>query len=408
MMREIFLLVLALGACTALEDPPVEAVMQHNLEIAPSMINNSGVGIEEFTKDKFSAVNMSIVAVLPSVDGRIPPETEGVLWASYEEYTFKILHEDGDGCPDKYTYVLQNSSRYVEMNFKFRNLTEGGEIQMDEPIVGIPFEPSLLETANGSENLTIELYWHCWHYFEVTKKINNMVCLGEDCDCEYEEPVEWMENVTSIGNVSQQYIVESGNVSFFLVRPALEEQWYRNNHFDTLELSRKSIYKAEIGMDGEPVASAQIYNFSIMEDAVGAWHILVNETRDFENATMGNYELAYLGTPVSEDRIGFSHLYEVNYSYKGLGPHLLNVTVTDFFGDSYAFEKEIYSRKLTYGGGSETGEPAGSEEYYRPGIPPVDDGEISHNIIRSNEFFLIFLIAAVTVFWYYKGRGKSR
>ena len=404
MMREFFLLVLILGLCAALEDTPVQEVTAHNIGIAPSMANNSGIELENFTKDDPVQVGMEIVTVLPAVDGRIPPETDGVLWGYNEEYIYQILYDDGDGCPDKYTYHLRNSSGYAEMRFRFRNETLGGEIALDEPIIEIPFSSSILESANGSENLTIELVWVFWHYFEKTVKINNPDMGG----CDYEVPTESMVNITSIGNVSAQYLVEPGNVSFFLLRPVLGEQWHQNNHFDTLAFSRKSIYKAEIGLDGNESGYARIYNFSIVEDSLGVWHTVVNETEVFENASMENYEIEYWANPVVRENNSFSHLYEVNYTYVGVGAHALNVTVTDFFGEKYSFEKEIFSRKMTFEGKSEEGTPAGDVDEYRPSAPAIEEGEIRHNLIPSNEYLMMFLVAGIGIFWYYKGSGKSR
>ena len=405
MMGKIFLLlVLILGLCAALENTPVEEVTAHNIEIAPNMANNSGIELEEFSKDDPVQVGMEIITILPAVDMRIPPETEGVLWGYNEKYLYNLSYDDGDGCPDKYTFHLRNSSRYAEMRFHFRNDTLGGEIDLNEAIIDIPFSNSILESANGTENLTIELVWVFWHYFEKTVKINNPVVGG----CDYEEPAISMVNITSSGNVSAQYIIEPGGVSFFLVRPVLGEQWYQNNHFDTLAFSRKSIYKAEIGLDGNESGYARIYNFSIEEDPLGAWHTVVNETEVFENASMENYEIAYWANPVVKENNSFSHLYEVNYTYVGVGAHTLNITVTDFFGGQHTFEKEIFSRKMTYEGKGESGEPAGSEEEYRPSAPEIGDEGLERNIIPPNEYILIFLIAGIGIFWYYKGHGKSR
>jgi len=410
MKGKLFLLLIFLSLGFCLDDTPVLEVSAYNLGLVDTLMNNSGIELEELGPNDPVQVDMRILTVVPAVGNRIPPETEGVLWGSNEINAngVTIDYDDGDECNDRYTFFLRNSSRNVSMYFSFRNQTLGGEIQADNPLVEIPFEPSLLETANGSENLTVELIWDSWYYFEKRTRINNMVCVGEDCDCDYEDPTVSMINVTSIGNTSREFIIESGEASFFLLRPVLGEQWYQNNQFDTLIFSRKGIYKAEITMDGEDGGYAQVHNFSIYEDPLGVQYVIVNRTQNFENATMVPYDMAYWATPVAAENNSFSHLYEVNYSYVGWGPHTLNITVTDYFGGTHSYQKEIYSRKMAVEGISETGEFGNDTNFYRPSAPEVDGGELSHNVIPTNQFVLLFLVAAIGIFWYYKGRGKSR
>ncbi len=410
MMRELFLLFLLFPACAALEDPPLDEVAQHNRDLAPSLMETTALTVGELTKDNPSRVNMSIVAVIPSVDERIPPTADEVLWAWNEENADgrTITEEDSNGCTDRYMFTLINHTESIEIRFSFRNHTVTTEPETTEAILGIPLDRELLETANGTENLTIELEWDYWYQYEVIVSNSGLVCEGDDCSCEDQgsmPPQQW--ELHTIGNVSRQYIIEPGNASFFLVRPALGEQWYRNNHFDTLVFSRKSIYKAEIEKGGNNTGNARIYNFSVMEDPVGAWHIFSEESYEFSNASMENYEVSYWATPVVKEGEGpFSHLYEINHTYSEWGPHTMEITVTDFFGGQHTYSREILSRKLTKGGMSETGEPEGSKEYYRQGMPAQEKQQLTHNPIPSNELLLIFLIAALWIFWYHRRHAR--
>ncbi|MCP4647676.1 MAG: hypothetical protein GY852_08075 [bacterium] len=407
MIRETFLLLLILGFCIALEDPPVDEVVQHNQNISAAMVRNAALTFGELTRDEPARVNMTIVTVLPAVDGRIPAETEGVLWAWNEKNADgqEIYHEGEDGCTDTYRPMLSNYSEYAEMNFRFRNESLGGQVNTNNPIVEVPFDVALLETANGTENLTIEIEWNFWYDFDVI--VIDFKDFGGSCQkLNYTPMQSW--DIYVIGNTSADYLIEPGKANFFLVRPVLGEQWYQNNHFDTLIFSRKSIYKAEISMDGNESAYARIYDFSVLEDPMGAWHITVNETRDFTNAIMENYELSYWANPVVREDTPFSHLYEVNYSYGGWGPHWMNITVTDFFLGEHTYAREILSRKITRQGMSETGEPAGSEEYYRPGEPELEETGVIHHLLPSNEIIMVFLVASLWMFWHYSKSGKSR
>ena len=410
MIRKLFLLFLVFSVCAALENPPLDEVAQYNRAIAPSLMGTSALTVGDLTKDNPSRVNMTIVAVIPSVDGRIPPEADEVLWAWNEENADgrTITEEDSHGCTDRYMFTLINQTENVEISFSFRNHTVKTEPETTEAVLEIPLERELLETANGTENLTIELEWDYWYHYEVIVSNSGWVCDGENCSCEDQgsmPPQQW--ELHTIGNVSRQYIVEPGNASFFLVRPALGEQWYRNNHFDTLVFSRKSIYKAEISRDGNETAYARIYNFSVMEDPMGAWHIFSEESDEFSNASMENYEVSYWATTVVKEGEGpFSHLYEVNHTYSGWGPNTMEITVTDFFGGNHTYSRKILSRKLTRGGMSETGEPEGSAEYYREGMPAQEEQELAHNIIPSDGLLLVFLIAALWMVWYHRRHAR--
>ena len=86
----------------------------------------------------------------------------------------------------------------------------------------------------------------------------------------------------------------------------------------------------------------------------------------------------------------------------------MNITVTDFFLGEHTYAREILSRKVTRQGVSETGEPAGSEEYYRPGEPELEETGVTHYLLPSNEIIMVFLVASLWMFWHYSKSGKSR
>ena len=260
----------------------------------------------------------------------------------------------------------------------------------------------------------MELQWRYTYFFEVVVSNNYQVCVddgagGQTCHCESteNEPLRYWDIVVT-GNASKNFIIESGNASFFLARPVLGEQWYENDHFDTLIFSRKSIYRAEISMGGNKTATAQIYNFTVLEDPLGAWHIFSAPNADFRNASMAAYNLTYWANPVVKEDMPFSHLYEVNHTYSGWGPHNMSVEATDFFLGKHEYEKEIFSRKVTRWGVSETGEPAGNPEYYRPGKPEAEEETLAHNLLPPAAMGMLILLIALGAFSYYKKWGTSR
>ncbi|MBD3397860.1 hypothetical protein GF412_01780 [Candidatus Micrarchaeota archaeon] len=405
MIRECFLLLLVLSVCIGLEDPPVDDVVQHNQGISASMARNPALTTGELTRQDPARVNMSIVTVLPCVDSRIPEDAEELLWGWNENNAdgMHLTEEDPDGCTDRYNPTLINHTEQATIAFEFRGERRESALNMNDGIADIPFSPEELSESNGTENLTVTIEWNFWYYFEVV--VTNNVMKNGSCESQVGTPLEYWD-IYIIGNTSKEFIVEPGEASFFLARPVLGEQWYKNNHFDTLVFSRKGIYKAEISMDGEETAYARIYEFTVMEDPLGAWHITANKTEDFRNASMGNHEISYWANPVVKENNSFSHLYEINHSYGAWGPRNMSITVTDFFTGEHRYSREILSRKLTKGGMSETGEPAGNEGHYRPGEPATEEEGITHRILPSNEMLVIFMIASLWMFWHYARSGK--
>lgn len=431
-MRGIFLLLVVFLSASflfAYDDPPINEVDSHNEGIAAGLMGAKGISLGPLTDEEPAKVNMSIVVALPQVDERIPSDAEGIIWAWNEKNADgqTLTHEDADGCTDYYLPALINYSRGASMSFNFRNETravvlieydwvdeaEGREMETDA-VVGIPFSFEELEAANGTENLTVELQWRYAYFFEVVVSNQYQVCVdngqgGQSCHCEssVNEPLRYWDILVT-GNASESFIIESGNASFLLVRPVLGEQWYQNDHFDTLVFSRKSIYKAEISMDGNESGYARVYDFSVLEDPMGAWHIFSNSTANFSNASMAAYSLSYWATPVVKENNSFSHLYEINHTYEGWGPHLMLVRATDFFLGEHEYEKEIFDRKISRWGVSETGEPAGDPEYYRPGKEAPEEEVLAHKILPPAAIGMLVLLLALGAFWYYRKWGKAR
>lgn len=427
-----FLLIIILVSFSylfAYSDPPVNEVEAHNLGIAGGLMGTGKLALGTLTNEEPAKVNMSIVAAMPQVDDKIPSGAEGILWAWSEKNADRqtLTHEDADGCTDYYLPALINYSRSAYMAFTFRNVTksttlidydwvdEAGGFKMEtDPIAEIPFTYEELETANGTENLTVELQWRYTYFFEVVVSNQHQVCVddgqgGQSCHCEssVNEPLRYW-NILVQGNASKNFIIESGNASFFLLRPVLGEQWYENDHFDTVVFSRKSIYRAEISMGGNKTATAQIYNFSVLEDPLGAWHIFSSANADFRNASMAAYDLAYWANPVVKENMPFSHLYEINHTYEGWGPHNMSVEATDFFLGKHGYKREIFSRKVSRWGVSETGEPTGNPEYYRPGKPAPEEETLTHKLLPPAAMGMLILLIALGTFWYYKRWGASR
>lgn len=418
----LLIILLCVRECSALEDPPVGIVVEHNRNISASLMDNGEIGIGELSWEEPAKVRMRIIGSLPQVDYRIPADSEGILWA-YDEMnangsTNPISDAPSEqGCYTEYlfgppSYGITNYSWTANISFTFRGETRSQEL-MDEqwgeswdepdPIIQIPFSEAELETSNGTENLSVKIEWDFEYVFAVliTQRGPTEFCPSGSWVS------EGVERETA-GTVEADLIVESGEPGFFLARPALGEQWYLDNRFDNLIFSRKSIYKAEIWKDGNYSGYARIYNFTVLNDSLEAWHIFSSADSDFRNASMWGEELSYAATPVSTDNITYSHLYEANYSYSGWGPHNLTIKVSDFFGEEYAYGKEVVSRKLTHWGTSETGEEGDDALYYRPGEEYPEHGGLGRSLLPYSGVLAIFLCAVIWVEWNRRKKSNEK
>jgi hypothetical protein len=179
-------------------------------------------------------------------------------------------------------------------------------------------------------------------------------------------------------------------------------------------LSRKSIYKAEVEKEGEGVAQARVKNFTLVHSneagLENVWYIFSHNATDFENASMGAYEVAYWAGPVSGSSLPFSHLYEVNHSYgEEWGQHLMGIRVYDFYGGEYEYSKEALGRKVTKEGVSETGEEGEDPLYYRPGIESGGEAGLTRFTIPASTTLVVFMVFSLWAYAYYRReRGKRR
>jgi hypothetical protein len=195
--------------------------------IAGGLMGAEKLSLGTLTNEEPAKVNMSIVVAMPQVDERIPSDAEGILWAWNEKNADgqTLTHEDADGCTDYYLPALINYSRSAFMAFTFRNITKsttlidydwmdelGGEMETDA-IVGIPFTYEELETANGTENLTVELQWTYTYFFEVVVSNQYQVCEddgqgGQACHCESSEmePLRYWDIIVT-GNASRNFVI---------------------------------------------------------------------------------------------------------------------------------------------------------------------------------------------------------
>lgn len=407
--------------CVLWKDPPLGTMLGNNIGSASGLMGNGALmsGVE-ITKSNLAVVDVRVLTALPMVDDKMPSNATGILWTWGEKSANDtIIHtESGGNCTHDYIFTVPEYGIWdynwtAWAYFTFRNETRSVELLGEaflggsgvEPQAIIEIPPSIageLETANGTENLSVRIEWEFYYYF---KYLND-----PGGSCEATSHVE-MEEITVTGSHEMQFIVESGEPEFFNVRPALGEQWYLSNHFDNFVFSRKGIYKAGIWKDGEWAGDARISNFTLVHSSepglTGVWYIFSHPARDFENASMGGHEISYWATPLVEGNISFSHLYEINHTYEEWGPHTMEVRVWDIFGGEYSYSREIVSRKATLGGISETGEPAGDILYYRPGIGEEERGELSRFVLPSSTLLVVFLVFSLWAYAYYRRKREK-
>jgi hypothetical protein len=156
-------------------------------------------------------------------------------------------------------------------------------------------------------------------------------------------------------HTSRNFTVFGTNSLFFLLAPLLNEQWFRNNQFDTVVLSQNPLSSAEIYLNGNPVSNITLRTFEVVNDSYGIEEIVSNLSPQD-----GWSESVNLTTPtlLEDSSSSFAYIYEFNYSYDGLGQNSLSLVTTDSFLNSQQYGEQLLSRMLSYNGTTtETGSP---------------------------------------------------
>jgi len=363
-----FLLVFALPVLALYPDPPFAEVSAHNLALAPafddsydpSIAVNGTMGMDFYGTDIYwvpihkhvdlQLINASarILTMEPSVGESISASASPVLLFAWGSNATPLPTRDweGDDCAE-----YQNGSsvsRSALVTFSFGNASES--VSAVNNTVLIP-DSILAAMANTTGTDVFQVRLNATFNFTYTID-DRRPSHDEGCA---QHLANYSSSISAMDE--RNWTVEGNRTLFFLVAPVLGEQWFRNNHFDTVLFSNSRIYAGNISADSNQAKNFRLYEFNITNDSQGVWHIEAVPAQGLSEGIAG-YSAYNTPVPLAPDNFTYGYVYELNYSYEGLGGHALEDDVSGLFSRS-VFSREILSRMLSYSGNvSETGGPA--------------------------------------------------
>ncbi|MGC8899124.1 MAG: hypothetical protein ACP5JC_02910 [Candidatus Micrarchaeia archaeon] len=401
-LARIFLLSLffAFVFSSSYEDPPIPEVLSHNQQAAQSLVDYIPPGQEGIPtyEEPVSYASMKLLTIDPSVDDRVAAEdVHFLLWTWGEHHGDNLNKYVGGGCNghqnENILKMSGNPKVSGNISFDFKGKTEVVEIDPDKTRVEVPFSPSELSKTNGHSKLKATLEGQIsfpytlkkirWHEECETDEEGN-----EDCDCEKDV---FTEDATVVREFysSISYTVEGGNVLFFTFEPPIREQWFQNNHFNTLIFSKRKFYRFVFYIDGQEYGRRQLYTFDTYDDVYGIWYIVSekNEYGDGESEERYEDTKPYL---IEETPETFCYIYRSDFPhYASFGPKIISTESYDHFLRTYKHEKYIAHRENTAGNFY-------GDAFYRPSVS-YDYGRINMMYIA---FPLLLVILLLFVFYH--------
>ena len=261
-MKKFIFFILAIALVFSnYSEPPIAQVLEHNKNLSQSLFSfslSSTLKESPLNLDSLANGNIQLLSIFPSVEDRIPSSMETfIFWTA----TFSFSETEPDFCGVKFDHQTIAYS----LNFTFRNDSKfvsgsAGSVAGLPSHISIPF---LEEELNQSQDdkLIVSLKWTN----NIVYKNCNMIGSGNNrhCACEY------ISLIPLSGTDSIIYYVDGSPVIYFLHKPILKEQWYKNNHFDSLIFSNRKFYDVKIKKNGDLLVPFHLYTFNISEDNFG-------------------------------------------------------------------------------------------------------------------------------------------
>lgn len=340
-------------------DPPLQEVTSHNLALAPWLndhydpsiaINGTvhmvfrGTNInwvkisEEFDFPLIHA-SAKLLTIDPSVDNATNIENNPRLvfaWGARAD-TLKRDDWESDDCTE-----YQNASsvtRSALVTFTFRNTSE--TVSTTTNVVAIPDSvQEAMQGTTGRDRLNIKLD----STFDFLYTIDDQYATFES-GC-----VQRLVNFTESLNIKDEmnWTVEGDNTLFFLRTPVLNEQWFRNNHFDSIAFSDSRIYKGRISANNDQEKEFHLYSFNITPGIYGLQKI---ESIPLDHQPgIGEHTVFNTPIPLALQNNTYGYLYEFNYTYDGIGKNSLLLETSSFSGKDHSFSQALLSRALSHSG----------------------------------------------------------
>ena len=327
-------------------DAPFDEVKENNLNVIMSS--------KEFSEEIVGPgpiyfVNLTILTIDPSVDNRINyGRLPDVLWISKAGYTSsfedQIFTYPLGACEDVIStrkWVLVDYRKNVVGKFYFRNITK--EVNVDSNNFVIPFTREELAT---SENDTLLVNMSANFEFEYNIEYNTYTDFFDE-GCVIDKEVNETITITKNAFSSKEYLVEGEEILYFLEKPVLKEQWFKNNRFDLVVLANKELKYIEIRKNNSTIGTAGFHEFEVETDEHGIKKIISNQTNN-ENGTQTTKQYTKtLPKGLEKQNKTFYIAYQINSSYEGIGNNALGLFLEDDFGGEVKIEEQLLSRALS-------------------------------------------------------------
>ncbi|MBI2080097.1 hypothetical protein HYT84_04995 [Candidatus Micrarchaeota archaeon] len=257
-MKYILILCIIFSAIfSTYPDPPFSEVQTNNLDKSSSFfgvyLSQNKTNLLVFNTT-LAWIDSRIIEVSPSVGNHISANSNNnLIWVYGEAHSNSLspLDYDNDGCDESATF--NNITIQKQISLTFRNNT----VIQNDP--SNPFElPSSLQ-LNQTEYDTLQLNLTVTALYNYTVLDKNPTPIGGNSSGTFCDGEPQKQNFAAISKYNSNYTVEGGSVSFLLKTPILKEQWHKNNRFDNLVFTKRSLYNAKISINGNPIAYIPMY-----------------------------------------------------------------------------------------------------------------------------------------------------
>lgn len=401
-MKTAFAILIIFALCfSAYSDPPIAQVMINNenvnlFDVLPSGISgfencaveNDPSGLSQ--KEAITTLTIKALTAFPTIDDRVsyadPPY---VFWMYGERHKTTVTWEtglSGTTCTSSADFI----SFEPEATIKFSIGSKDASITTDENKIAVPNDiRTILRYASG-ENLTISFTGTARFVYDLD--VYSVVCTqSSGCSCEKNTEASGKKELKFKCENSLSYEIENQDDVYLLQKPILKEQWYKNNHFDSIFLTNRRIYKAEVWLNNISFGNVTFYEFNISNDEYGLQYIHTSSAYSENNASGAENSVKIMPIPLQKENNTFRYLYEINSTYETIGLHSLGLKTYDDFGQKTEKEYSIYSKQLSFSGNtSET------NEAFKEGDPSVRASS-AWNPISYNTIFITLGVAGLFI-----------
>lgn len=403
----LFFLLLSSLVFSYYSDPPHQDVENTNKAISSTIQNtyvSKGPAKSPSIDDPVKFADARILTVLPSIDNRISDKVNStVFWVYGIDYENTLAGPNSlsdDRClGGQSTVTFVSSAVNPKMMFLYQNNSKEITLIQSDFFQTLPFNRDEL-LSEKQERLNITLHGNISLKYSRTDTYQRYTCLAySDGVCTSQGCFPFTEEreveIIKPFSHSVSYEVENGPITNFLSSPVLSEQWYKNNVFNNVVLSKRKFSKGIFRLNDAPISNISLYVFDIIADDYGVKSIKSLESYNASKAEAAFYFANNITIPAIQNSTGFfPYVYQFNTTYEAVGRNNLSLELQDHFSNSFFIEESIMSRRISFNQVVDDGaSPSGNvkNEIIRPGAT-VKEEILYRNIINLGALVLLLLV----------------